>query len=98
MADLTARLNQTVAWTCAGTSDTLTCSDISEAIRSGVQIETEFDMDGAEITVTLKSGLSKIVTVAAGDKNCSLIGKDFMMSSIAITGVAAGKYTVRFSQ
>lgn len=96
MANLTARLNQTVEWTCAGTSDVLTCSDISQQIKGGVQIETEFDM--TTVTVTLPSGATKAVTIATADKNVALVGKDFSMSAIAITGISAGTYTVRFSQ
>lgn len=96
MADLNAKLNQTTEWTCAGTSDVLTCSDISQQVRGGVQIETEFDM--TTVTVTLPSGATKAVTIATEDKNIALVGKDFSMASIAITGIAAGTYTVRFSQ
>jgi len=96
MANLTARLNQTVEWTCAGTSDVLTCSDISQQVRGGVQIETEFDM--TTVTVTLPSGATKAVTIATADKNVALVGKDFSMSAISITGISAGTYTVRFSQ
>lgn len=96
MANITARLNQTVEWTCAGTSDVLTCSDISQQIKGGVQIETEFDM--ATVTVTLPSGATKAVTIATADKNVALVGKDFSMSAISITGISAGTYTVRFSQ
>jgi hypothetical protein len=96
MADLTVKLNQTTEWTCAGTGDVLTCSDISQSLRGGVQIETEFDM--TEVTVTLPSGATKDVTIAAADQNAALVGKDFSIASISITGVAAGTYTVRFSQ
>jgi hypothetical protein len=96
MASLTAKLNQTVEWTCAGTSDVLTCSDISQPVRGGVQIETEFDM--TTVTVTLPSGVTKAVPIAAEDKNIALVGKDFSMASISITGITAGTYTVRFSQ
>lgn len=97
MADLTVRLNQTLEWTCAGTSDVLTCSDLSQPLRTGVQCETDFSMATATVTVTLPSGITKTVTVAAADANCALIGKDFQISAISITGVSAGTYTVRFS-
>ncbi len=96
MADLNAKLNQTTEWTCAGTSDVLTCSDISQQVRGGVQIETEFDM--TTVTVTLPSGATKAVTIATADKNIALVGKDFSMASISITNIPAGTYTVRFSQ
>lgn len=96
MANLTAKLNQTTEWTCAGTSDVLTCSDISQQVRGGVQIETEFDM--TTVTVTLPSGATKAVAIATEDKNIALVGKDFSMASITITGITAGTYTVRFSQ
>jgi len=93
----TARLNQTATWICSGTSDTLTCSDISQ-IRNGVQIESSTSLATATVTVTTPTGINKIVTVAAGDANVALIGKDFLMSQIVITGAPAGTHTVRFSQ
>jgi hypothetical protein len=98
MADLTVKLNQTTEWTCAGTSDVLTCSDLSQALRGGVQCETEFDMSGATVTITLPSVITKTVTVASDDDNAALIGDGFSLASIAMTNIAAGTYTVRFSQ
>jgi hypothetical protein len=55
-------------------------------------------MHTSDVTVTLVSGIEKEVSVAEADANCALIGKDFQLASISITGVAAGTYTVRFSQ
>lgn len=98
MADLTAKINQSYEWVCAGTSDTLTCDDVAAQVRNGVQCETDFSMATATVTVTLESGVTKTVTVAADDANVALIGKDFSMSAIAMTNIAAGTYTVRFSQ
>jgi len=98
MADLTVRINQTREWTCSGTSDVLSCTDISQPLRNGVQVETDFDMHTADVTVKLPSGIAKAVTVSEHDKKIALIGKDFSMSEISITGVPAGTYTVRFSQ
>lgn len=98
MADLTARINQTYEWVCAGTSDVLSCTDIAEQVRNGVQYETDFDMSAATITVTMESGVTKTVTPAAAEDNVGLIGDGFSMSAISVTDVAAGTYTVRFSQ
>jgi hypothetical protein len=92
-----AKINQTATWVCSGTSDTLTCSDISQ-IRNGVQIESSVSLATATVTVTLESGVTKVVTVAADDANVALIGKDFLMSQIVISNCAAATYTVRFSQ
>ena len=92
-----AKINQTKSWVCAGTSDTLTCSDISQ-IRNGVQIESSVSLASATVTVTLESGVTKVVTVAADDANVALIGKDFLMSQIVISNCAAATHTVRFSQ
>ena len=97
MANLTVKLNQTEEWTCAGTGDVLTCSDLSRPLRTGVQCETDFDMHTSNVTVTLVSGIEKDVSVAEADANCALIGKDFQVAAISITGVSAGTYTVRFS-
>jgi hypothetical protein len=54
-------------------------------------------MHTATVTVTLASGVTKAVQVANADQNIALIGKDFQMAAITITGVPAGTYTVRFS-
>lgn len=98
MADLIARINQTVEWVCAGTSDVLSCTDVSKQVRNGLQYETDFSMATATITVTLESGVTKTVTAETADANVGLIGKDFAMSAVSVTNVAAGTYTVRFSQ
>lgn len=92
-----AKINQTKSWVCAGTSDTLTCSDISQ-IRNGVQIESSVSLATATVTVTTPTGITKVVTVASGDANVALIGKDFLMSQIVISNCPAGTHTVRFSQ
>lgn len=99
MADTTAKLNQTVAWTSTGTSDTLTCSDISPSIRNGVQLDADsITIESATVTVTLKTGVTKVVTVETGSGETCLIGEGFSMQKIVLSGVAAGTYNVTFSQ
>jgi len=97
MANLIARLNQTYQWTCAGTSETVTCSDLSQSLRTGVQCEASFEMHTATVTVTLVSGIVETVTVPNANSHAALIGQYMQLSGIAITGVPAGTYTVRFS-
>jgi len=97
MANLTARLNQTYQWTCTGTSETVTCSDLSQSLRTGVQCETSFEMHTATVTVTMVSGITETVTVPNAHSHAAVIGQYMQLSGVTITGVPAGTYTVRFS-
>lgn len=99
MADTIAKLNQVKTWVSTGTGDTITCYDISSEIRNGVQIDTTgFDVDTATITVTTKGGAVKVANAPASSGQACLTGDKWSMSTISLSGIAAGTYTVRFGQ
>lgn len=100
MADTIAKLNVTKAWTSTGTGDTLTCSDISPSMRNGVQIDADgLTLENATITVTLKTGVTKVANAPSGSGETCLTGEGFSMTTIVLSGVAAGgPYNVTFSQ
>lgn len=99
MADTVAFLNQAKTWTPASTADTITCYDISAQNLNGVQIEVDgFDLTTATITHTNSVGGDDDVTVAATAVSFGLAGEGFAMTQLAISGIAAGTYTVRFGQ
>lgn len=98
MADQIAKLNQLVSWTPAATEDTLTCSDISPGIRSGIQIDVDgFDLSSATVTAVNSVG-GTIALSTTGMGKTAILGEGFAVSSIVITGLAAGTYPVRIGQ
>jgi len=97
MPNLTADLNTTYSWVCGGTSEVLSCPALYRHVRDGVQCEASFEMHTATVTVTLVSGITETVTVPTAHSHAALIGQYMQLSGIAITGVPAGTYTVRFS-
>lgn len=98
MADQVAKLNQLVSWTPAATEDTLTCSDISPGIRSGIQIDVDgFDLADAAVTAINSVGAS-ITLSTTGMGKTAILGEGFALSSIIISGLAAGTYPVRIGQ
>jgi len=99
MAEVFARQNVETVWVCGGESDILTCPDVSPQIRDGVQIDSNgFNLEDATITTTMQNGAQKQPTIAAGTGETVIVGFRFSMSAVSISGVAAGTYTVTFSQ
>lgn len=99
MASITAKLNIETSWTSAGTSDTVTITDIDPTRRDGVQIELAgFDLEDATIVVTTEAGAQKTVAPVAGTGEIALIGEGFSMTQIVLSNVTAGTRNIRFSQ
>lgn len=99
MADTAAKLNQVTEWSPASDTDTITCYDISQQVRNGVQIDVSgFDLVDATVTYVNLVGAESTLTVAADAVASGLAGEGYSMASISITGIAAGTYTVRFGQ
>ncbi len=99
MADLTARLNTVYSWTSAGVGDKLICQNISPGLRTGVQVEINgVNLDTATIVCFGETGAQKTVASVAQIEEIALIGEGFSISRIEISGVAAGTYSIKFSQ
>jgi hypothetical protein len=99
MADTIAKLNVTTSWVSTGTSDTITCQDVSPLIRNGVQIDADgFDLATATINVTTRTGAVKTANAPTGAGETCLVGQGFSIQKIVISGIAAGTYPVTFSQ
>lgn len=99
MANTNAKINTTVAWTSTGTGDTLTCTDVSWVLRNGVQIDADgITLENATITATTKTGVTKVANAPTGAGETCLVGQGFSITSVVLSGVAAGTYNVTFSQ
>ncbi len=98
MANTVAHMGVQVSWTSTGTGDTLTCSDMSQLNRDGIELDANgITLESATITVTTAAGTSQVVAAPTGSGNRCLIGQFFAMSQIVLSGVAAGTYLVKFS-
>lgn len=99
MAETITKINKETTWVCGGTSDILTCDDVVEQIRNGVQIDANgFNLEDATIKITMANGAEKTPIIAAGTGETVIVGFRFSMSKVSISGVAAGTYVVTFSQ
>ena len=100
MADTIAVVNLLRFWQPASDTDTLTCSGFDLSKNGGIQIESSgFNMEDATITAKGETGASKVVEAASGVGEICLIGSEgFSIASIQITGIAAGMYSVKFTQ
>lgn len=86
-------------WTPANTSDQLVLRNtFPQAGRRGIQTTVNnLDLEAATIDVLVHAGAVKQPEIEAGAGNSALIGKDWEVKEIRISGAAAGTYTYHFS-
>lgn len=98
MAALNAVVGKTKAFTGA---DVVTCK-LSEMNRKGVQIVAiGFDIEDATVTVVLPgedaTEQQPTELETSGNKTC-IVGRNFSMQAIKISGLPTGSYSVLFVQ
>lgn len=100
MADTYAAFDTDGTWTSTGVGDKLILRNSSPgATRRGIQVTVNnLDLEPAgNVLCLLHAGAVKQPTIEAGSGNSALVGKDWEIKEIRITGAIAGTYTYHFS-
>jgi hypothetical protein len=99
MVDTYAMFDVDGTWTPAGVGDRLIVRNNSpRSSRRGIQTTVNnLDLELATIDVLVHAGAVKQPDIEAGSGNSALIGKDWEIKEIRISGAAAATYTYHFS-
>lgn len=98
MAITYAEFGVNKTWVCAGISDELILKVPPGSSRRGIQIGiNNLNLETVDVEVTLPPSIAKDAEIETGSGNAALIGKDWEMLQIRITGAAAATYTYHFS-
>lgn len=98
MATVYAEFGVQKSWTSNGVEDILALIVPPSESRRGIQIGiVGVDLNAATVKATVPPGIQQTVTIESGSGNSALVGKDWEMTRIEISGVAAGSYNYYFS-
>jgi len=98
MATVYAEFGVTKTWTSTGVGDILALKVPPGESRRGIQVGiVGVDLNAATVKATVPPSIQKTVEIETGSGNAALVGKDWEMTRIEISGVAAGSYNYHFS-
>lgn len=99
MAVTYAKFDEDGTWTPASTEDELVLrNSFPSAGTGGIQTTVnDLDLETATIDVLVHAGALKQPTIESGSGNSALIGKDWKVKEIRISGATPGTYTYHFS-
>lgn len=100
MADTYTMFDTDGTWTPTGTGDRLILKNtFPRAGRRGIQVTVNnLDLEPAgRVLCLLHAGAVKQPVIEAGAGNSALVGEDWEMLEVRISGAAAGTYTYHFS-
>lgn len=98
MATTYAKFGEVGTWVCAGVGDELILRVPPGSSRRGIQIGiADLDLETVDVEATVPPGIVQDVEIEAGAGSSALIGKDWEVTQIRITGAAADTYTYYFA-
>jgi hypothetical protein len=98
MAITYAEFGVSKPWFCAGAGDELILKVPAGESRRGIQVGiADLDLETVDVEVTVPPGIVLDADIETGAGRSALVGKDWEMTQIRITGAAADTYTYYFA-